>query len=87
VAVLGTVALAAAALAAWGLISVLGNLGHHSPGTESPAVRHGAYLTGMALTIGVVVVLLLVLILLFGPCDFDGRDRIVESRSLLRVLR
>jgi membrane-associated phospholipid phosphatase len=52
VTVLGAVALAAAALTAWGMVSVLGNLRHHPLGTESPAVRHDAYLTGIALTIG-----------------------------------
>ena len=84
VVVLGAVAVAAAAFTAWGLVDVLGQLRRHSTATESAAIHHAAYLTGLAMTIEVVVVLLLILLALLGRSDFDGRSRSRVSRSTLR---
>jgi membrane-associated phospholipid phosphatase len=78
---LGAVAVAAAAGTAWGLVRVLGDLRHRGSSTGSAAVHHAAYLTGLAMTVGVVVLLLLVLIALLGRWDFDGRSQPTVSRS------
>jgi membrane-associated phospholipid phosphatase len=75
VGVLGGVAIAAAIGTTWGLLRVLGELRHHGTSTGSAAIHHAAYLTGLAMTIEVVVLLLLALIALFGRWDFDGRIR------------
>jgi membrane-associated phospholipid phosphatase len=84
IAVLGAVAVAAAVGIGWGLVDVLGDLQHPATTSESPAVQHAAYLTGLAMTVEVVVLLLLVLMTLFGRWDFDDRDRVTASRSLRR---
>jgi membrane-associated phospholipid phosphatase len=78
---LAGVAIAAAVGTAWGLVRVLGDLRHHTTSTGSAAIHHAAYLTGLAMTIEVVVILLLVLIALFDRWDFDGRTRPDVSRS------
>jgi hypothetical protein len=70
--VLGTVAVAAAIGTGWGLVRVLGYLRHHSRATESAAMQHAAFLTALAMTVAVVVLLLLVLTALLGRWDFDG---------------
>jgi membrane-associated phospholipid phosphatase len=72
VAILGAVAVAAAVGTGWGLVNVLGDLRRYSTATEPTPVHHAAYLTGLALTVEVVVLLLLLLTALLGRWDFDG---------------
>jgi membrane-associated phospholipid phosphatase len=75
VGVLWAVAATAAAGTAWGLVRVLGDLRHQGTSTGSAAIHHAAYLTGLAMTVGVVVLLLLALIALLDRWDFDGRSQ------------
>jgi hypothetical protein len=61
---------------------VLGDLRHHSTATESAAMHHAAYLTSLAMTVEVVVLLLLVLLALLGRWDFDApRQRRLGYRA------
>jgi membrane-associated phospholipid phosphatase len=72
-AVLGLVAGADLIVVAWGLFRVLGYLGDHAEGVVAPGgLREDAYVTGLAVTVGVVVVLLMILLALVGRADLGA---------------
>jgi membrane-associated phospholipid phosphatase len=72
--ILGVVGLTDLAAMAWGLVEVLRYLRDHSRGIVLPGgLRHDAYITGLTVTVEVVVVLLMVLLALVGRADLDGR--------------
>jgi len=71
---LGVVAAAALAVCAWGFVEVLGYLSGHAQGWRVPAgFRYDAYITGVAVTVEVVVVLLMILLALVGRPDLGAR--------------
>jgi membrane-associated phospholipid phosphatase len=71
--VLVAVAVAAAVWAGWGLTQVLGDLpSHPGPHADTGAIDHTAYLTSLAITVEIVVLLFLALLLLLGASDLDG---------------
>lgn len=70
--VLGAVAVTAAVIAGWDLARVLRILRLHSSSADSASVHHLAYLTGLAMTVDVVVLLLMALLALLGRVELDG---------------
>jgi hypothetical protein len=80
--VLGLVGAANAGVIVWGLIGVLRYLQAHSLGLRVPVdIRHDAYLTGLSVTVEVVVILLMVLLGLLGRVNIDGPERRVGSSA------
>ena len=81
--VLGLVGLGALAVLARGLSNVLGYLRGHDLGVTASGVglRHDAYITGLALTVEVVVVLLMILLALLGPADLGARRSAGAERT------
>jgi membrane-associated phospholipid phosphatase len=72
--VLGFVGLIALVFLVRGLVNVLGYLRDHGLRVEVPGgLRHDAYITGLALTVEVVVVLLMVLLALVGTADLGAQ--------------
>jgi membrane-associated phospholipid phosphatase len=71
--VLGLVGLVDLAFVVWGLLTVLRYLHAHALGLAVPDhLRDDAYITGMTITIGVVVLLLMILLALVGRVDLGG---------------
>ena len=72
-ALLGLVGFADLIVIGWGLARVLGYLRDHADGVVAPGgLRQDAYVTGLAVTVGVVVVLLMVLLALVGRADLGA---------------
>jgi membrane-associated phospholipid phosphatase len=72
-AILGLVGFVDLIVIAWGLVRVLGYLRDHADGVVTPGgLREDAYITGLAVTVGVVVVLLIILLALVGQADLGG---------------
>jgi membrane-associated phospholipid phosphatase len=73
---LGVVGVANAVVISWGLIEVLRYLQEHARGLPVPAgMRRDAYITGLSVTVEVVVILLMVLLGLLGRANLDGGER------------
>jgi membrane-associated phospholipid phosphatase len=72
-AILRVVAVIAGLGTAGGLVDALTYVARHPEVDQSPAIWHAAYLTGLALTVGIVVLLLMVLLALLGGFELDGR--------------
>jgi membrane-associated phospholipid phosphatase len=74
-AVLAGIAVIAAAAAGWGLLKVLRWLEDHLHDAQTTAgIRHDAYLTGLSVTVLVVVALVMALLVLLGRADLDHVD-------------
>jgi membrane-associated phospholipid phosphatase len=73
--VLTTVALIATAATTWGLIRVLSWIEDHLRDPQTTTyIRHDAYLTGVSVTVLVVVLLVMALLVLLGGTDLDHVD-------------
>jgi membrane-associated phospholipid phosphatase len=71
--ILGLVGLVDLVVIGWGLVRVLGYLRNHADGLVAPgSLREDAYVTGLAVTVGVVVVLLMILLALVGRADLGA---------------
>jgi membrane-associated phospholipid phosphatase len=74
--VLGLVGFVDLIVIGWGLARVLGYLRAHADGVVAPGgLREDAYVTGLAVTVGVVVVLLMILLALVGRADLGAPGR------------
>jgi membrane-associated phospholipid phosphatase len=74
--ILGAVGVANAAVIIWGLLEVLRYLGGHARGLPvPPGMRHDAYVTGLSVTVEVVIILLMVLLGLLGRANIDAGER------------
>jgi len=72
--ILGLVGLSDLVVIGWGLAEVLRYLRAHAAGISLPGgLRQDGYVTGVAVTVEVVVVLLMVLLALVGRIDIGGR--------------
>ena len=73
--ILGLVGVGNAAVITWGLIEVLRYLRGHALGLPVPAgMRHDAYVTGLSVTVEVVIILLMVLLGLLGRANLDAAE-------------
>jgi membrane-associated phospholipid phosphatase len=70
--ILGLVGLADLIVIGWGLVRVLGYLRDHADGLLAPGLREDAYVTGLAVTVGVVVVLLMIVLAMVGRADLGA---------------
>ncbi len=81
-AILGFVGCVDLIVIGWGLARVLGYLRGHADGVVAPgSLRLDAYVTGLAVTVGVVVVLLMVLLALVGRADLGAPARRPTTHS------